>query len=202
MDNSDKLNTETTINDFILVRDNFLTEEDCLKSIDHFHLLKGHGLTYYRDRNERNIREDESVSALEQNALDCVSIPEMTEWMLPFTEKFSETYDYYDKKFSVGIKSAPHFNHSIKIQKTEPTEGYHVWHCESNSRNVRDRVCAWLLYLNDVEEGGETEFLFQNIRVKPKMGTFVLWPGGFTHQHRGNPPISGTKYVMTGWTTW
>ena len=28
-------------------------------------------------------------------------------------------------------------------------------------------ICAWGLFLNDVEEGGELEFLYQSIRVQP-----------------------------------
>ena len=56
-----------------------------------------------------------------------------------------------------------------------------------------------MIYLNDVEEGGETEFLYQKIRIKPKSNMGLIWPGGFTHTHRGNPPLSGTKYILTGW---
>ena len=55
------------------------------------------------------------------------------------------------------------------------------------------------MYLSDVEEGGELEFLYQNKRVKPKKGDFVVWPAYFTHMHRGNPPISDEKYIVTGW---
>ena len=62
-----------------------------------------------------------------------------------------------------------------------------------------NRIMAWMIYLNDVEDGGETEFLYQSMRVKPKQGTLVLWPAHFTHMHRGNPPLSGEKYIMTSW---
>jgi hypothetical protein len=54
-------------------------------------------------------------------------------------------------------------------------------------------------YLNDVEEGGETEFLYQGVRVKPKKGTIILCPAAFTHTHRGNPPLSGDKYIINTW---
>ena len=57
---------------------------------------------------------------------------------------------------------------------------------------------AWMVYLNDVPEGGETEFLYQKLKVKPKKGTVLIWPGGYTHLHRGNPPMSD-KYIATGW---
>ena len=86
------------------------------------------------------------------------------------------------------------------MQKTEQSQGYHVWHMEHSSGMDSYRtICAWALFLNDVEEGGELEFLYQSKRVKPKQGDFVLWPAGYTHHHRGNPPISGVKYIYTGW---
>ena len=90
---------------------------------------------------------------------------------------------------------------SILFQKTEPLEGYHIFHCENTSWAYRHRVLAWMIYLNDVEEGGETEFLYQQLKIKPRRNIAVIWPGSFTHLHRGNPPISGTKYILTGWFT-
>jgi len=90
---------------------------------------------------------------------------------------------------------------SVLLQKTEPLEGYHAFHCENSNWAYRHRVLAWMIYLNDVEEGGETEFLYQQLKIKPRRNIAVIWPGSFTHLHRGNPPISGTKYILTGWFT-
>ena len=87
-----------------------------------------------------------------------------------------------------------------KIQKTLPQQGYHVWHCEhTNCPTSNKSLLAWAIFLNDVEEGGELEFLYQSLRVKPKRGDLVVWPAGFTHLHRGNPPLKGEKYIITGW---
>ena len=84
------------------------------------------------------------------------------------------------------------------LQKTEPTQGYHSFHAEDTSYAQSGRTMAWMVYLNDVEEGGETEFLHQQKKFKPIKGTAVIWPGSFTHIHRGNPPMSD-KYIATGW---
>ena len=84
------------------------------------------------------------------------------------------------------------------VQKTEPTQGYHSFHCEDNTYDLYSRSMAWMTYLNDVEEGGETEFLYQKLKVKPKKGTTLIWPGAYTHMHRGNPPMEN-KYIATGW---
>ena len=84
------------------------------------------------------------------------------------------------------------------LSKIEPDEGYHAFHCEDLTYDCQQRHLAWMIYLNDVEEGGETEFLYQCRRIKPKRGLGAIWPGQFTHLHRGNPPMS-TKYTLTGW---
>lgn len=91
------------------------------------------------------------------------------------------------------------YNWDIKSQRTKPAEGYHAWHFESSKE--RNRMLAWMIYLNDVEDGGETEFLHLSKRVKPTQGTVMIWPADFYHLHRGNPPLKGDKYVLTGWFT-
>jgi len=88
----------------------------------------------------------------------------------------------------------------IKIQKTVPGQGYHVWHHEHGvGGRAHRRLLAFSLYCNNVDEGGETEFLYQKVRFKPIRGNLLLWPSYFTHAHRGNPPLSGEKYIVTGW---
>jgi len=88
----------------------------------------------------------------------------------------------------------------IKLQMTPPRGGYHVWHCEQDHYSVSDRILAWTLYLNDIPDGeGETEFLWQGVRIQPKTGTVCIFPTAFTHTHRGNPVYSCDKYIATGW---
>lgn len=98
-----------------------------------------------------------------------------------------------------GLNSLPYLE-SFKLQKTQlKTKGFSAWHVEQATNQAACRVFAWSIYLNDVEEGGETEFLYQGKRYKPKTGDFLMWPAGVTHLHRGNPPLSNTKYILTGW---
>jgi hypothetical protein len=88
----------------------------------------------------------------------------------------------------------------VKIQKTIPSQGYHVWHVEHGpGRENEKRILVYSIYLNTIEEGGETEFLYQSQRVKPVKGRIVIWSAGFPYVHRGNPPLSGEKYIVTSW---
>lgn len=88
-----------------------------------------------------------------------------------------------------------------KFQRTNPMDGsgYHVWHHENGNRVLLNRFGTWIMYLNDVEVGGETELLYYGERFKPVQGDMIVFPAGFTHTHRGNPPISGEKNILTGW---
>ena len=60
------------------------------------------------------------------------------------------------------------------------------------------RKLTFLWYINDVEEGGETEF-FGNHKIKPEAGKLILFPASWTFPHCGKMPISDDKYIITGW---
>jgi hypothetical protein len=91
---------------------------------------------------------------------------------------------------------------AMKMQRTPPGGGYHVWHGEQGNGSHAERVLAYMLYLNDLGEadGGETEFLYQRTRIRPQENTMVVWPAAFTHAHRGNTVLGEqNKYIVTGW---
>lgn len=106
--------------------------------------------------------------------------------------------EHYIDKFSVLSTFNIH-PFGIKVQKTRPGQGFHIWHCEQASKDSQQRVVTFMTYLNDVEEGGETEFRYQCKRIKPKKGLTLLWPADYTHTHRGLMPLKGDKYIATGW---
>lgn len=189
--NSSKLKYK--FQDFVGIYENAFTDNECNDTIKLFEKYHKCGYTYSRSMPET---DDTSINI-------CPSID--LDWDIGFIESFhNRFYDYiyplYNLKYPILQILHKHMSKNIKIQKTEPTQGYHIWHCEHEYSSVsRDRLLAWILYLNDVEEGGETEFLYQSLRFKPKTGTFILFPAHFTHTHRGNPPLSGVKYIATGW---
>ena len=93
-------------------------------------------------------------------------------------------------------------SHTIKLQKLEPGEGFHDWHCEAFNYATSHRVLFWMVYLNTNSEGeGMTEWIIKGVRVQPEQGKVVICPSGFTHTHRGNASYTDTKYIATGWYT-
>ena len=97
----------------------------------------------------------------------------------------------------INFRLANEFN----IQKYPKGGGYKTWHCErmSDMSKTNARVLAFMTYLNDVEEGGETQFLLQKTEIKAKKGLTLIWPSEWTHTHRGIPAPKEEKYIATGW---
>ena len=92
----------------------------------------------------------------------------------------------------------------VNLQKyVQGSGGYHHWHSEIYPQNAScetlHRVLLWQFYLNDVEDGGETEFLYQSRKVEARKGRLVIAPAGFTHTHKGHVARSEDKYIATSW---
>ncbi|MEX0964247.1 MAG: 2OG-Fe(II) oxygenase [Pseudohongiellaceae bacterium] len=88
---------------------------------------------------------------------------------------------------------------SFNIQKYEPGGHFMKLHSERTTVETAHRVLAWMTYLNDVDDGGSTHFEHQGLEVKPEKGKTLIWPGEWTHAHKGNVVNSGLKYIITGW---
>ena len=168
-------------NQHIGVYKNAFPDEWCDKIIDYFNSTPDN----FNPRNHPN------VSDTHGHLFDEVLRSKFLNFFNPCFNLYSQKYYNMPQPLEVV---------GWKIQKTLPTEGYHIFHIENGfTPSDIKRVGVWTLYLNDIQEGGETEFLYQLKRVKPQKGTLCIFPAGYTHVHRGNTPFSGEKHIMTGW---
>ena len=191
---------EKTVNitNFIGVYDNYITPQECNKAIK-----------LYEDedkfKNTINRISGEQASILQKQDQQFFAAPfNLDVWweqLKPMMLNFDIAWNHYIKNTGAGDAYGVPFHFTdMKIQKTLPTEGYHIWHLEHGKGFMNEpRAFVFTVYLNDVEEGGETEFLHFSKRVKPKTGRIVIWPAGFPYVHRGNSPLSGKKYILTSW---
>jgi 2OG-Fe(II) oxygenase superfamily len=110
--------------------------------------------------------------------------------------------EMYKQKYRYAFTSAPWtIEPGLSIQQYPPGGGFVVWHTERTGgmQHCVYRHLAFMTYLNDVDEGGETEFFYQNVKVQPRKGLTMLWPADWTHTHRGVPAPKEPKAIVTGW---
>jgi hypothetical protein len=184
-------------NNFIGIYENVVPAEVCDELVDFFESCDKLGFTVSRQQEtgvHKLQKHDNSLYVT--RVMNLINYRTVNALANVFWEK---VYAPYVDEFQVLTTVAQHKIFEYKMQRTPVGGGYHVWHPEQGDKPTSARILVFTCYLNDVEEGGETEFLYYPKRVKPTKGTFLLHPGGFTHTHRGNPPLSNTKYIVTGW---
>ncbi len=118
-----------------------------------------------------------------------------------FFDGLQNCYEEYTSKFS-SLQQGKIRGTIMKMQRTGPGGGYHIWHGEQGNGDHANRVLVYMLYLNTLEphEAGETEFLYQKERYNPTENQMILWPASYTHTHRGNAVFGDrSKYIVTGW---
>ncbi|NCA68929.1 MAG: 2OG-Fe(II) oxygenase [Sphingobacteriia bacterium] len=104
--------------------------------------------------------------------------------------EFRQTYPYFKGPFK---------DEGYQVQRYRAGEYYH-WHIDGGSHELSQRQLVALWYLNDVPgPGGETEFLYQEVALRPERGKLVLFPPFWTHEHRAAVMHEGVKYIATTW---
>ena len=88
---------------------------------------------------------------------------------------------------------------SFNIQKYLPGGHFNNLHSERTSIRTLHRLFAFMTYLNDDFDAGETIFEHYSLTVKPEKGKTLIWPAEWTHAHKGNVVNNGSKYIITGW---
>jgi prolyl 4-hydroxylase len=145
----------------------------------------GNSISDFRTSSTANLYRNmgEIVNLVENSLLSFLEIP----------EKFTEQIQ--GQRYQVGQQFKPHFDTlfptSEEIKKAISRSGNRTW--------------TAMIYLNDVEEGGETLFTKINLSAKPEKGKLLIWQNTANGQnvpnsmHWGTPVIKGEKFVITKW---
>ena len=162
---------------------------------------------YYNNSKEKysgtvaHYTEDNQLTETIKESTECVLSPNCSSGHLYFTELkkclnlYIEQYPYSNNYGPFSIKE------NVKIQHYAPGQGYTAYHTErgSCSEPNASRHLVFMTYLNDVYDGGETEFFHQQLKVTPKKGLTLIWPADWTYTHRGIAAPVEEKIIITGW---
>ena len=160
------------------------------------------------DRFERN-KDQQYQGRIGQDATQASQVKRSTDLRISGREDWRDIDQQLRQSLSLGLGLLsglhPFFRANrigdigYNMQRTEPGEYYH-WHIDSGPGEFTKRQLVAIWYLNNGPEvGGETEFYFQQLSIKPKAGTLLLFPPFWTHLHRGKMVESDVKYIATTW---
>ena len=192
MNTKHKTIIEVKPNSFIFEKQNALPIDICNEMIRRF---EEDTINQYQGRIGQGASEDQSI----KRSTDLVTSgkknwkdldKELFRSLGIAIQEFREDYPFFKGSFK---------DNGYAIQRTDPGEFYH-WHIDGGSHEFSQRQLVAIWYLNDVDgPGGETEFSYQDIKIKPKAGKLCLFPPFWTHEHRGVALEEGVKYIATTW---
>ena len=136
-----------------------------------------------------------------KNSIDCMLFDNV-ELAVKYINELQKCVEKYKKIYPCCDQYGEwRITDNINVQYYEPNGGYYAWHTERINADLPNatRHLVFITYLNDVDDQGETEFLYQELKVKPRKGLTVIWPADWTFTHRGVPSPTQEKYIVTGW---
>ena len=167
--------------------------------IDDDNLLDGL-IDYHKNNHEYKYKSEQTTHDIETKASTDVNIQfvsnnkfikEYTNHLIGGLKAYHQKYEHFNPELCI--------QEGFNIQHYGPGQGYKRWHNERGEYQINQRALVFMTYLNDVPDGGGTEFAYYpELKIKAKKGLTLLWPTDFTHTHRGI--ISQhEKYIITGW---
>ena len=173
----------------IYIIDNFMSSEECDGIIKSARGKLVPSPLTRKDPNDPNFRTSETCyfdgtanqNKIEEKIIDKIKLHQRN------------TEDSQIQHYGVGKEFKAHWDYF------DPKED------DAYLRNGQ-RTWTFMVYLNNVQKGGATQFVNLNQTVFPKKGTAVVWcnikedgtPDEMT-MHQGSPVIEGEKWIITKW---
>jgi len=175
---------------FVRIYDGNLDAALCGKLIQSFE-----SLTRFQTSNGAGVH-----AALHDSAWTELNVTRMADegFLGLFRLKLEQALTRYNSEIalSLPVPSTPSLADLI-LKRYQPggRERFQVHFDSVHEASNRYLVLLW--YLNDVAEGGETEFPDLGLRVAARAGRLLVFPPYWMYQHAGLPPISGNKYILS-----
>jgi hypothetical protein len=178
------------LRDYVRCYDDALPHAFCERLIEAFHGTQA--MHVERARGWRAGLDDSAWTELDLTALADSALKAF------FRERIDEYLARYngDVNLPIAVPASPSLA-ELRLKRYRPGTGQAFQLHFDSINEVADRYLVFLWYLNDVAEGGETEFPALDIRIAPRAGRLLMFPPYWMYQHAGLPPRSGDKYILS-----
>lgn len=175
---------------YVRTYDHNLDGPMCRQMIESFGSLQR-----FQMQNGRGIRAGLEESAWTELNVTRLSDPSFLSMMRSCVDQALVRYNQ-DVALPIAIPNTPLLSEFV-IKRYRPAHNEKFQLHFDAINFVANRYLVLLWYLNDVVEGGETEFPMLNLRVPARAGRLLMFPPYWMYQHQGLQPISGDKYILS-----
>tara|TARA_Y100000004_G_scaffold107094_1_gene120235 strand:+ start:1539 stop:2144 length:606 start_codon:yes stop_codon:yes gene_type:complete len=190
------------LSDLIYIRHNVLDKEFCNSIIEKFNAddrkstgLIGDGYINEDIKKSLDLNISKYDDWSEEDKVFEKSFSDNIKLYIDYLQNFTKSFEDYD----INLPSLDFRDRGYLVRVYNKGEGYFNWHNDfSFYKDSGFRLLTLIWYLNNVEEGGQTEFIDGTI-IKPKRGSVLIFPTSWYLAHRGKMPLSNKKYIVTGW---
>jgi hypothetical protein len=192
------------LRDGILVTDNALSEEICEVVVENLSKIidelgrqgqtaGGVNTTYKKSTDIRLV--EETLALVTDDNIRLV----LVNFVNSLHHAINVCYSEYRRNMRALWHLSGMYDSGFQVQRYSKVNDYYREHVDSFPwiDELSTRALSVVVYLNDIEQGGETDFSLQDIKVKPKSGRICVFPSNFTHPHSGNPPLSSDKWIVS-----
>ena len=179
--------------DYLEIYENMLSKDLCAKIIELFLNEKNKHDGYTSGGIKKEIKNTTDFHLKNNVTKEWIEIDKqlydaLNKCLTQYRDKY-HAFKLFDKIDDTGFQ----------VQRYLKNEGFYTYHNDFYIEKTKYRILTFLFYLNDVDEGGETEFFYGKVKVKPETGKCVLFPASWTFPHKAIMPISNDKFIVTGW---
>lgn len=175
--------------DFLMGVQNALPDDVCKRLIDKFE----------EHPEEETVQRDTDVYKFRE--LEITNLDEFQSERNILVHSASGLLKHYKKEMDVKFFPENFVLEGLRIKKYNPHDQFD-WHVDVGDADSCRRFMVIFWYLNDVDVGGHTAFDWSNddenaIIIEPKQGSALMFPPMWMFPHKGEPPMSGPKYIVS-----
>ena len=176
------------LNDFIHVYDDVLDSSTCNSLIEVFE-----SNVDKHERIENSNKPNFTQFNLTENSKITKKIEQIHNLLLSKIFQYKKKYyEFVDSRCFPSEHAFEQFR--IKRYVNDGNDMFDT-HVDVTDHESSRRFLSFLLYLNDVDNGGET--IFEGMAIKPKVGRMVVFPPLWMFPHIGTSPVSNSKYIIS-----
>lgn len=176
------------LNDLIQVYDDVLPDTVCNFLIDLFE----------KNSDKQEVIDDNKTPSftqynLTENVEESSEIENVHNYLVSIVIEYrNKYYKFIDDRCFPAEHDVEYFR--IKKYKNDGNDMFDT-HVDVTDYSNAKRYLSFMWYLNDVTEGGET--VFTNFKITPKKGRLLMFPPMWMFPHKGLPPMSNEKYLLS-----